>query len=96
MLMEKWIVLEGDVVSGLEFYGPFNTHNDATSFASVPCYYPSYITGSYGIEHITKNFPRAAEDDRIVFTGIDVTLFAPYGLGEGMRNRLLEEIAKVR
>ena len=44
----------------------------------------------------TKNFPRAAEDDRIVFTGIDVTLFAPYGLGEGMRNRLLEEIAKVR
>ena len=33
MLMEKWIVLEGDVVSGLEFYGPFNTHNDATSFA---------------------------------------------------------------
>ena len=68
----------------------------ATVTNAVPCYYPSYITGSYGIEHITKNFPRAAEDDRIVFTGIDVTLFAPYGLGEGMRNRLLEEIAKVR
>lgn len=52
--------------------------------------------GSYGpspaIRHVTPDYPRPARDDEIHFADIDITIFAPAGMGRGVYDAILAEI----
>lgn len=42
----------------------------------------------------TEGFPRPAEDDQIMFAGIDTTIYAPAGKGRGVYDAIMAEIAR--
>lgn len=46
------------------------------------------------VDNPTRNFPRAAQDDAVVFEGINFTLYAPAGLGAGVRDAILHEMQR--
>lgn len=38
-----WIIVEGDFISGLSFYGPFDTREEAESFANTCIIYNQIV-----------------------------------------------------
>lgn len=50
------------------------------------------LVGGWCPEHI-KGVPRPADDDRIVFQGTGTVLYAPFGLGQKVYERILEAAA---
>jgi hypothetical protein len=46
------------------------------------------------VHHQTPNYPREAEDDRILFGGTDIVLHAPAGKGQSVVDRIHAEVAK--
>src|SRR5574343_195628 len=48
----------------------------------------------YNAEHVTRNTPRSAVDDRIFFDGLDLYLHAPATIGVGVLTKIHAELAK--
>lgn len=64
------------------------TSNASTSYNHSR---PEY---SHPVERVTPNFPRAAVDDQIYFSGLGATVYAPAGRGAEVLQCILQEISK--
>lgn len=45
----QYIIIEGNVVDGLNFYGPYNSHDEAVEIAEENC-----ADGDWSIAELTK------------------------------------------
>lgn len=53
-----------------------------------------YMDMSGGCNYRTTGFPRQSEDDRLIFRGLGLTVFAPFGQGQALLDAVLAEIAQ--
>lgn len=55
----------------------------------------SYIgMNEYRVRHQTKDYARAAEDDRIRFEGVKATIYTPAGLGQSVHDKIMAELER--
>lgn len=54
----------------------------------------AHYHGQRRVTHFTTGYARPASDDRLIFAGLNGTLFAPHGRGQEVHKAILAEIAQ--
>jgi hypothetical protein len=59
-------------------------------------YSQNIISMGGGVDHVTKNAPRPAENDQIFLSGLDGIISVPYGHGQNVLDEILAQIKTVK